>query len=45
MPPTIHNAPTHHHSEGGADKGYPTTRTAQTHTHHPHTTHPARHST
>lgn len=26
---------------GRADRGYPTTRTAQTHTHHPHTTHPA----
>lgn len=35
--PTIHNAPTHHHYEGGADEGYPTTRTAQTDT-HPHRT-------
>ena len=34
--PTIHDGPTHHHDEGGADRGYPTTRTAQTHT-HPHT--------
>lgn len=40
--PTIHDSPTLHHDEGGgADRGYPTTRTAQTHTHHPHTTHPA----
>ena len=31
-----HNGPTHHHCEGGADRGYPTTRTPQTHTHHPH---------
>ena len=23
--PTIHDAPTHHHDEGGADRGYPTT--------------------
>ena len=37
--PTIHDGPTLHHDEGGADKGYPTTRTPQTHTHHPHTTH------
>ena len=37
--PTIHNGPTHHHDEGGVDRGYPTTRTPQTHTHHPHTTH------
>nr|DAR43446.1 MAG TPA: hypothetical protein [Caudoviricetes sp.] len=37
--PTIHNAPTHHHDEGGADEGYPTERTAQTdtHRHTPHT--------
>ena len=39
--PTIHDGPTLHHDEGGADRGYPTTRTPQTHTHHPHTTHPA----
>lgn len=36
-PPTIHD-------EGGANRGYPTTRTPQTHTHHPHTTHPAKNS-
>lgn len=40
--PTIHDGPTHHHEEGGTYRGCPTTRTAQTHTHHPHTTHPAR---
>lgn len=39
--PTIHDGPTHHQREGGAHRGYPTTRTPQTHTHHPHTTHPA----
>ena len=39
--PTIHDGPTLHHDEGGMDRGYPTTRTAQTYTHHPHTTHPA----
>ena len=43
--PTIHDGPTHHHDEGGAHRGYPTTRTPQTHTHHPHTTHPAKNST
>lgn len=32
MPPTIHNAPTHHHDEGVAHRGYPTTRTVQRHT-------------
>ena len=37
--PTIHDGPTHHHDEGGARRGYPTTRTPQTHAHHPHTTH------
>ena len=36
---TIHDGPTHHHCEGGAHRGYPTTRTAHTYTHHPHTTH------
>ena len=36
--PTVHDSPTLHHNEGGADRGYPTTRTPQTHTHHPHTT-------
>lgn len=49
-PPTM---PPHHPQRphppprrgGGAGKGYPTTRTAQTHTHHPHATHPARNST
>ena len=30
--PTIHDGPTHHHDEGGTDRGYPTTRTARTHT-------------
>ena len=37
--PTIHNAPTHHHDEGGAHRGYPTTQRPQTDTHHhtPHT--------
>ena len=44
MPPTIHDGPTLHHDEGGADRGYPTTRTAHTDTHHPHTTHLARNS-
>lgn len=43
--PTIHNGPTLHQCEGGTDRGYPTTRTPQTHTHHPHTTHLARNST
>ena len=43
--PTIHDGPTLHHNEGGVDRGYPTTRTAQTHTHRPHTTHPATDST
>ena len=42
--PTIRDGPTHHQREGGAHRGYPTTRTVQTHTHHPHTTHPARNS-
>ena len=42
--PTIHDGPTLHHDEGGVDRGYPTTRTAQTHTHHPHATHLARNS-
>lgn len=38
MPPTIHDGPTLHHCEGGADRGYPTTRTPQTlTTHTPHT--------
>jgi len=36
-PPTIHD-------EGGADRGYPTTRTTRTHTHHPHATHLAKNS-
>lgn len=40
--PTIHNSPTHHQREGGAHRGYPATRTAQTHTHHPHTTAPGK---
>lgn len=37
--PTIHNAPTHHHEQGRTVRGYPTTRTTQTDTHHhtPHT--------
>lgn len=42
--PTIRDSPTHHHDEGGAHRGYPTTQTAQTHTHHLHTTHLARNS-
>lgn len=42
--PTIHDGPTLHHREGGRGRGYPTTRTPQTHTHHPHTTHLARNS-
>ena len=41
--PTIHDGPTLHHDEGGAHRGYPTTRTTQTRT-HPHTTHPAKNS-
>ena len=50
MPPTttlpaLPRWPPHHHHEGGADKGYPTTRTTHTDTHHPHTTHPATNST
>ena len=36
-PSTI--APPSTTTRGGADRGYPTTRTPQTHTHHPHTTH------
>ena len=36
--PTIHDGHPLHHCEGGADRGYPTTRTAQTDT-HPHTPH------
>ena len=44
MPPTIHDGPTLHHDEGGVDGGCPTTRTAQTHTHRPHPTHPAKNS-
>lgn len=40
--PTIHDGPTHHHDEGGTDRGYPTTRTAQTYTHHPHTAAPGK---
>lgn len=40
--PTIHDGPTHHHCEGGADRGYPTTRTPQTHVHHPHTAAPGK---
>lgn len=46
MPPTIHNgtppsatAPPTTNARGRIDRGYPTTRTAQTRTHHPHTTH------
>lgn len=35
----------HHHDEEGAHRGYPTTRTPQTHTHRPHTTHLASNST
>nr|DAK24058.1 MAG TPA: hypothetical protein [Caudoviricetes sp.] len=42
--PTIHDGPTLHQREGGVDRGYPTTRTAQTRAHHPHTTHLARNS-
>ena len=42
--PPFYDGPTHHHNEGGTDRGYPTTRTPQTHTHHPHTTHPAMNS-
>lgn len=42
--PTIHDGPTLHHERGGADRGYPTTRTPQTHAHHPHTTHLAMNS-
>nr|DAN72615.1 MAG TPA: hypothetical protein [Caudoviricetes sp.] len=42
--PTIHDGPTLHHDEGGVDRGYPTTRTVHTNTHHPHTTRPARDS-
>lgn len=41
--PTVQDGPTHHHDEGVADRGYPTTRTAQTDT-HTHTTHLARNS-
>ena len=43
--PTVHDGPTLHHREGGIDGGCPDTRTAQTRTHHPHTTHLARNST
>ena len=42
--PTIHDGPTLHHEEGGADRGYPTTRTPQTHSHPHHTTHLAKSS-
>lgn len=42
--PPFHDGPTHHSRRGGVDRGYPTTRTAQTRTHHPHTTHLARNS-
>lgn len=42
--PTVHDGPAHHHDEGGADRGYPTTRTPQTRTHHPHATHLAKNS-
>ena len=42
--PTIRDGPTIHNDEGVAHRGYPTTRTAQTHTRHPHTTHLARNS-
>lgn len=42
--PPFCDGPTLHHDEGGAHRGYPTTRTTQTHTHHPHTTHPAKNS-
>lgn len=37
--PTTHDGLTHHQREGRADRGYPTTRTPQTHAHRPHTTH------
>lgn len=43
--PPPNDSPTHHNDEGGADTGYPTTRTAQRNTHHPHTTHLATNST
>lgn len=50
-PPTIRHAappsttaPPTTTTKGEAHRGYPTTRTAQTHTHHPHTTHPAMNS-
>lgn len=36
--PPLNDSHPLHHCEGGADRGYPTTRTPQTHTHHPHTT-------
>ena len=42
--PTIHDGPTLHHDEGGADRGYPTTRTAHRDTHPHHATHLARNS-
>lgn len=42
LPSTM--APPSTTTRGGVNRGYPTTRTAQTHTHHPHTTHPARNS-
>ena len=50
MPPFPRHAtppstmPPHHPRREGGDRGYPTTRTAQTHTHHPHTTHLAENS-
>lgn len=42
--PPFCDGPTHHHEEGEGGRGYPTTRTPQTHTHHPHTAHLARNS-
>lgn len=39
--PTIRDSHPLYHDEGGVTEGYPTTRTLQRHTHHPHTTHPA----
>ena len=40
--PPPNDSPTHPHDEGGAHRGYPTTRTPQTHTHHSHTTTPGK---
>lgn len=45
MPPRHPRWPPLHHCEGGVDRGYPVTRTAQTHTPHAHHITRQRHST